>query len=413
MEKRGAIEGSLNRTVIAMPVKEAETKAKVFSKSFAGTLTHLVSQFPKQYWPFFPTYMTRPFRIKAIVASNGIAIRYVRPAAKLRVVGSPVKGSLEGSIFPLVGASNMFLLENAHDVSISHMRLANQAFADSHKLTGGTNIVCPSDFGVAEVRGNVQSSFEDVQFAWRMGRRDSIIYEYLLLIFSPPAIDMINARFGSRHAESLFENFLSWRIFDPSNPKSFQLDYARFLLFASKMLEKQFAELIQRTDVEEAELQEFLCNHRTILTSKLGYQLARCKVRLTPKDIADFVLTFGSPPVKSLAVEIEPSHYEVITSTGKQSSRLNGAIDQARRYIKAIGEQKDQNSVSEVNGLVVIGRSASMDSIRREQLVRLNQSLFSERISVITFDELLDNIQLRRAELERIERDLSAGTKEE
>ena len=154
--------------------------------------------------------------------------------------------------------------------------------------------------------------------------------------------------------------------------------------------------MIQRSDVEEAELQEFLCDHRTILTSKLGYQLAQCKVRLTPKDIADFVLTFGSPPVKTLAVEIEPSHYEVITPTGKQSSRLKGPIDQARRYIKAIGEQKDAIGKSEIAGLVVIGRSASMNSTHRERLVRLNQSLTSEHIQVITFDDLLDNLQSDR-----------------
>lgn len=401
--------GTLNHTILAMPVREAETKAKVFSKALAGTLAQLISQFPKQYWPFFPSYMTRPFRIRAIVASNGIAIRYVRPAAKLRVVASAVRGRLEGSIFPLASASNMFLLENAHEVSIAHMRLANQAFADSHDLKEGTNLVCPSDFGVAEVRGNVESSFEDVQFAWRIGRRDSVIYEYFLLIFSPPATDLIDSRLGSRLAESRFEGFLSWIIFDSSNPKSFQLDYARFLLFASKMLEKQFANLIQRGDVEEAELQEFLCDHRTILASMLGYQLAQCKVRLSPADIADFVLTFGSPPLKSLAVEIEPSHYEVITSAGKQSSRLKGAIDQARRYVRAIGEQRDAIGKSEIAGLVVIGRSTSMDSTRREQLMQLNKLLSSERIMVITFDELLDNLQSRRIELERIERDLSAG----
>ena len=161
--------------------------------------------------------------------------------------------------------------------------------------------------------------------------------------------------------------------------------------------------------MEEAKLQEFLRDHRTILTSKLGYQLAQCKVRLTPKDIEDFVLTFGSPPVKTLAVEIEPSHYEVITPRGKQSSRLKGAIDKARRYIKAIGEQKDAIGKSEIAGLVVIGRSASMNSTHRNRLVRLNQSLTSEHIQVITIDDLLDNLQSRRTELEKIERDLSTG----
>jgi hypothetical protein len=88
---------------------------------------------------------------------------------------------------------------------------------------------------------------------------------------------------------------------------------------------------------------------------------------------------------------------------------LKGAIDQARRYIKAISEQKDPAG-SKIAGLVVIGRSGSMNSTRQEQLLQLNQSLSSERIMIITFDELLDNLRSRRIELERLERDLSAGS---
>ncbi len=393
-----------------MKVMEAEERATSFAKSFAQTLSQLVSDFPKEYWGFFPPFMTRPFRIIAIVASNGIALRYVRPSSKLRVVGSTIKGRLEGTIFPIASADNMFLLENVHDSSISHLRLANRTFADAHTLPAGTNLVCPPDWGVAEIRGDVQFAFEDVQFAWRIGRRDVVLYEHLLFIFSPPATNLIDSTFGAKQAESHFGDFLSWSIFDPSNPKSSQLDYAGFLLKAARMLEKQFGDLIQRSDVEEAELQEFLCEHKSILTSKLGYRLAQCKVRLSANDIADFVLTSGSQLERSAAIEIEPSHYEVITAAGSESPRLRGAMEQLRRYMKAMRD-KDTTGKSEIRGVAIIGRSSTMDQTRREQLGKQNEALSEENITTITFDELLENLRSRREVLEKNERDLSAGNR--
>src|SRR5437867_12695433 len=122
-----------------MPLEEAEKNATAFSKSFAQSLAQLISEFPQQYWGFFPKYMTSPFRIKAIVASNAIAIKYVRPSRKLRVVASRSSVRLEGVIFPYVGTNNMFRLTHTLDSGISHMTLANKDFADNHQMTGGTN----------------------------------------------------------------------------------------------------------------------------------------------------------------------------------------------------------------------------------------------------------------------------------
>src|SRR5207247_535297 len=237
-----------------------------------------------------PKYMTTPFRIKTTVASNGVAIRYVRPSRKLRVIVSPHEGRLESVIFPYVGTANMFVLARTHGSSISHVRLANKDYSDSHEIPVGTNLVCPSDCGVAEIREDVEFSFEDVQFAWRIGKRDSVLYEYLLWIISPPAIIRIDSDFGSKQAASKFGDFLSWAIFDADNPRRFELDYAKFLLRSAGTMEEQFENLIMRTDIEEEELQQFLCNHRAILTSTLGYQFAQCKVGLTDEDIVDFLL---------------------------------------------------------------------------------------------------------------------------
>jgi len=76
------------------------------------------------------------------------------------------------------------------------------------------------------------------------------------------------------------------------------------------MLEPQFANLLARSDIEEEELQGFLCNHKAILTKILGFSLAQCKFRLNAQDIVDFLLTAGSPPSKCPAIEIEPSHFK-------------------------------------------------------------------------------------------------------
>ncbi len=259
-------DGRLLTSARGMAIKEAIGDATAFTKSFGSRLAQLVSDFPKEYWNFFPRYMTVPFRIRIFVGSNGLAIRYVRPSRALRITVSHLRGRLEGTIFPFLSQSNMFFLANTHDSSVSHMTLANKDFADHNRMTGGTRLVCPSDFGVAEIGQDVEFSFEDVRFAWMVGTRNIVLYEYLLWIFSPPATDKISGEFGLKAAESKFGGFLSWAIFDSNNPKSFEVDYAKFLSTAARLLEGKFESLIVRSDVEEEELQEFLCDHRSILT---------------------------------------------------------------------------------------------------------------------------------------------------
>jgi len=189
-----------------MTLEITEKNATAFSKSFAQSLVQLISEFPQQYGGFFPRYMTSPFRSKAIVTSNAIAMRYVRPSSKLRLVASPTRGRLEGAIFPHMGTTSMFRVTRVHNSGISHMTLANKDFADSHQITGGTNLICPSDFGVAEVGDDVEFIFEDVGFAWRIGKRDVVLYEPLLWILSPPALDNLGSKSGAEKAVSRFED---------------------------------------------------------------------------------------------------------------------------------------------------------------------------------------------------------------
>lgn len=164
------------------------------------------------------------------------------------------------------------------------------------------------------------------------------------------------------------------------------------------------AEMVDDPNTREAELHSFLATY-PVLVDPTGFAL-HSEVRLGSDYRIDLVLQFQDAERQILLIELERADIKLFTRKGRPRAPITHATQQVedwlrwwREHPKELPLGLDHSIVPK--GVVVVGRSKSMDQDAQRRLAHLNAN---RDVTVLTYDDLLTRIEGFIRQLERLER---------
>ncbi|MDC0679697.1 Shedu anti-phage system protein SduA domain-containing protein [Sorangium atrum] len=151
--------------------------------------------------------------------------------------------------------------------------------------------------------------------------------------------------------------------------------------------------LVQNPRVKERQLHEFILNFPTVI-EPFGARVLS-EVWLGKKYRIDLAIQYELDEKRVLLIELERASLPLFTMYGRPRDHVTHAIQQVEDWIRWWRENPSDvpasfDSSFPVQGMVVIGRNAGMDSQTRRRLLHLNAG---RAVKLITYDELLDRLQ--------------------
>jgi hypothetical protein len=173
---------------------------------------------------------------------------------------------------------------------------------------------------------------------------------------------------------------------------------------------REFSQLLDSRPAEEA-IQQFLQRNPFVLAQQLPHcHYVIPKLRLGAQYVTDFILPeMSSGGTTWTLVELEPADTQLTTSKGLYADRIRQGLQQLRNWRSWLEENKSYARQSHPNGLG-FGEIAGVDAWlivgrRRNASLLFNQlrqqTLNGERITIKTYDRLLEWFQKRAEFLDR------------
>ncbi|MBT3878050.1 MAG: DUF4263 domain-containing protein [Candidatus Scalindua sp.] len=161
------------------------------------------------------------------------------------------------------------------------------------------------------------------------------------------------------------------------------------LILNSNIINK-LESVINSNPKKEEEIQKLLTEHPILLDPFVNELFS--KQQLGSDFITDYVVKRTNN--QYVVVEIENSTDKLFNKNGSFSSNLMEAISQVRDFQAWISDnlayaQKKLPAIKYPDGLVVIGRSSSLNDMERKRLTEENHSRRGH-IKIITYDELIE-----------------------
>jgi len=162
-------------------------------------------------------------------------------------------------------------------------------------------------------------------------------------------------------------------------------------------------EILSDVNATESTIHDFL-RRNPIAVDPLGVRI-ESEVRLGGDYRIDLAIEFRSLASQLLLVELEPAKLEIFTKSGRPRAKITHAVQQVEDWLRwwrenpaKVPAQFDSTIVP--TGLVVAGRSIEMSEDDKRRLTHLN---LNRQIKVITYDELLSQLESLITQLEQID----------
>lgn len=164
----------------------------------------------------------------------------------------------------------------------------------------------------------------------------------------------------------------------------------------------EFVRLLDTSPKEEF-LQKFI-EDNPILLRQFPAERILFKPPLLTRYVADFAVL--SPQRELILIEIEPATANLLRRNGDHAAPLTHAVNQVQNWLQVVDEHRiacltemkiEPNSVGNIRGVVIAGRDAGYDNAHLRQL----KSVFSGRISVLTYDDLLGSLTTLISQIDR------------
>jgi antiviral defense system Shedu protein SduA len=168
-------------------------------------------------------------------------------------------------------------------------------------------------------------------------------------------------------------------------------------------LRVEFVNLLQTASKEE-QLQKFIENN-PILLRQFPAQRILFKPALLTRYIADFAIL--SPQRELILIEIEPASMSLLRKNGDHAAPLTHAVNQVQNWLQIVDDHRlacltemniEPSFVGNIRGVVIGGRDTGYDPANLRQL----KSVFSGRISVLTYDDLLGSLSTLIDQIDRL-----------
>ncbi|HLY46766.1 MAG TPA: Shedu anti-phage system protein SduA domain-containing protein [Stellaceae bacterium] len=158
-------------------------------------------------------------------------------------------------------------------------------------------------------------------------------------------------------------------------------------------LRTEFVHLISSNPREEV-LQKFI-EENPILLQQFPAERILFKPPLLTRYVADFGVL--SPQRELVLIEIEPANMRLLRQNGDHAAPLTHAVNQVQNWLQVVDDHRiscltemriEPTTVGNIRGVVIAGRDAGYDTAHLRQL----KGVFSGRISILTYDDLLGSL---------------------
>lgn len=371
-----------------------------FIKAYLDEWKICIGQFPRRYWTIFPDFFYRPYIIRARKCVNGVAFRFFRPSEKESIKVEFVKKRAEEVFLPYLPHPPyyaVFAWRRARRVKIigpsiinfdwsqdpekgkKFQRLGEDFSRRSVMHLEGSNEVQMINCNLSGITD--RGRFKDfIRFLWMLTGDCVVLTDY-------------KARWYARSDFS----FLLNHILFVWGPITLSKTARSLIIRMLKELKDKFQELIQRTTIDEQEIQDFLEDYRFLIDPRAKQIWS--KQSLGERNQADFILGYGN---SIRVVEIKRPFDRIFSSGVKFSSKTLEALSELNRYQEWI---KSNDSIVKgrfgsgilEKGWGIIGRSIEMSKKELERLTSWNSA--SREIELKCFDSLLINFDIRIKQL--------------
>lgn len=376
---------------------------KRFVKTYTEEFRTLIGHIPKERWMIFPNFFYQPYIIRVRRCSNGVAILFKRRAVRESVTVKASKKRVEEVFLPYLPPPTYF--------AVFAWTNATRVWHMEHNLKNWDWSINPSKGKRFQKVGenfnrksviHLDKSCEVQMMNCRLsgvndyGRVNSLIR--FLWMMTENCVELTEQK-AKWYADNDFTRYLNHILFIQP-PLQLSAKIKKTLITMLKELQKQFEELISRTDVDEAEVQDFLEDHVSIIDPNVKRALP--KQALGTNNEADFILVYDDGV---RVVEIKKPH-DLIFKELIFSSITNLALSELTRYQKwlksngLVAKERYGSDVLKI-GWGIIGRTKDMNGEQIKELADYNSK--SKTNLVKTYDDLLENFNLRISQIENVQ----------
>jgi hypothetical protein len=152
--------------------------------------------------------------------------------------------------------------------------------------------------------------------------------------------------------------------------------------------------LVQDPSTQEKQLHQFILSNPISLDS-YGISI-HSEIKLGEKYKVDLIIEYKINNKRILLVELEKANLQLFTKSGRLRAHVTHAIQQVEDWLRWWQENSNAESNKLLDtsihpeGLVVIGRGKDLSEEDSRRLLHLNSN---RRVKVITYDDLLDNLE--------------------
>ncbi|MFQ6064129.1 MAG: Shedu anti-phage system protein SduA domain-containing protein [Candidatus Bathyarchaeia archaeon] len=376
-----------------------------FLKAYISTFRRFGTLLPDRRKGALPEYIQFRFKISVIVCKDGIVIWFKRAIKKKRdsIKTSAIRSL--SSVIPILSADTNIYPLSGQSMVIRDLAIVTRKFRSFYTMPG-TVLNIRDDFGILEVKSGSDVRFENVLLGYVDSRgkpRQIALKGFWVFAKDEPSLFSVDN--GKKRAQrDFFRALLRDRPIKGEKMGRYQeADLAREI----DDVKRSYASLVARENAEEPELQQFLERHPFILSSTY-LDVMHVSLDITPqarlskgKRKVDFLLLFEPDfeKVRRLVsiIEIKRPSHKLFTKKGKLSKHLREGLEQVEEAFRILEENPQAamkwrlRSSDVISGRVLIGRFSDLQEKELSYLEELAHR--QERIKVMTFDSLLENLE--------------------
>jgi len=377
-----------------------------FIETYLATIRRFCSVLPLTRRVIFPDFWINRYQIVVNIFDDVVAIEFRRRLHKKRDSIKISKRKSLNDVYPRIkGANPRIPIDGLEGIVIKNLAIATESCMPFLQI-GGTLLIIPDNASLLRVTGGGDVMIQNVAFFYVDNKVPKQFTFKSLWIIAKDSPILLNLEDTQKRA---LKDFLRQLLSEAPILGEKMKRYSEFdLLKEIKAIEREYVNLLNSENVSEQEMQDFFEAHGFVLSPvylDICPKTIMIKPQMDLKSIGrkvDFIL-LKEPNIKNFrikcsVIELKRPQDKIFTKDRKLSHPLKVGLSQIKSVFDFINSNPKEarktlgiNDISDIVGIVLIGRRKDLTKEEAEELLRLNSR--NPSIKILLYDDLLENIK--------------------
>jgi len=355
----------------------------------------------------FPDFWNNHYQIAVYVCDDVVAVEFKRRIYKKKDSITISRRSSLSNVYPqITGINPRFPIDGLEGIVISNLAIATESCMPFLR-PGGTLLIIPDNVGLLRVTAGGDVRLQNVAFFYvdKRGVPRQFTFKCLWIIAKDSPI-LLNLEYTQKRA---LRDFLRQLLSEAPILGEKMKRYSEFdLLKEIKSIESRYINLINSENTTEQEMQKFFEMHSFVLSP---FYLDICPKTITIKPQMELkrigrkvdLILLREPNIRDFrikcsVIELKKPQDKLFTKGRKLSHQLRLGLSQVKSVLDFVKSSPKEarklleiEDISNIVGIVLIGRKKDLTKEEIEELFKLNSR--SASIKVLLYDDLLENIK--------------------